>query len=168
MLDNRTRRRYRVRNVAQAALLLGGMIAILAGMGWLLLGLAGLVWVLVTGGIVVALRPNIPAGWVLSAYRAVVLPPDMAPALHRYVRVLAERAGLGALPALYVVPSRLANAFAVGKRDEAALAVTYGLLRQLSSRELVGVLAHELSHIRADDVRIMNLSDTVGRLTHAL
>ena len=56
----------------------------------------------------------------------------------------------------------------MGWRGDAALAVTYGLLRRLSSRELVGVLAHEVSHIRADDVRIMNLSDTVGRLTHGL
>jgi heat shock protein HtpX len=69
---------------------------------------------------------------------------------------------------LYLVPSPLVNAFAVGQRGDAALAVTYGLLRRLSSRELVGVLAHEVSHIRADDVRIMNLSDTVGRLTHGL
>jgi heat shock protein HtpX len=57
----------------------------------------------------------------------------------------------------------LANAFAVGWRGDAPLPVIDGLLRRLSSRELVGVLAHEVSHIRADDVRIMNLSDTVSR-----
>jgi heat shock protein HtpX len=45
----------------------------------------------------------------------------------------------------------LANAFAVGWRGDAPLPVTDGLLRRLSSRELVGVLAHEVSHIRADD-----------------
>jgi Zn-dependent protease with chaperone function len=56
----------------------------------------------------------------------------------------------------------------VGWRGDAALAVTYGLLRRLSIRELVRVLTHEASHIRADDVRIMDLSDTVGRLTHGL
>jgi Zn-dependent protease with chaperone function len=50
----------------------------------------------------------------------------------------------------------------VGWRGDAALAVTYLLLRRLSSRALVGVLAPEVSHIGADDVRIMNLTETVG------
>ena len=168
MLDQRTRRRYRVRNTAQAALLLGGMVAVLAGLAWMLLGPAGLVWVLLAGGLVSALRPHVPPGWVLSVYGAVPLPPDLAPALHHYVRVLAERARLGTLPVLYLVPSPLVNAFAVGRRGDTALAVTYGLLYRLNSRQLVGVLAHEVCHIRADDVRIMNLSDTVGRLTHGL
>ena len=98
MLDQQTRRRYRARNAARAALLLGGMVAVLAGSAWMVLGRAGLVWVLVVGGLVLALRPDVPPGWLLSVYGAFVLPPDVAPALHLYVRVLAEPAGLGALP----------------------------------------------------------------------
>lgn len=46
--------------------------------------------------------------------------------------------------------------------------MTDGLLRHLTGRELVGILAHEISHIRSDDLWIMSLSDTVGRLTHLL
>jgi heat shock protein HtpX len=60
------------------------------------------------------------------------------------------------------------NAFAAGQRSEAAIAVTDGLLRGLTGRQLTGVLAHEMSHIRSDDVRIMTLADTVGRLTHGV
>jgi heat shock protein HtpX len=144
------------------------MVAVLAGLAWLLFGTAGLLWALVLGVIVVALRPRVSPGWVLSMYGACPFPPGVAPDLHRYVRALAVRAELPAVPALYYVASPMANAFAVGRRDEAALTVSDGLLRRLTSRELVGVLAHEVGHIRADDLWIMSLSDAVGRLTHAL
>jgi heat shock protein HtpX len=122
----------------------------------------------VAGVVVLALRPDVPPRMVLSLYGAQPLPPSVAPDLHRYVRALAERAGLPAVPRLYYVASPVANAFAVGRTTDAALAITDGLLRRLNSRQLVGVLAHEVCHIRADDVRIMNLSDVVGRVTHAL
>lgn len=168
MLDPRTRRRYQVRNAAQGVLLLGGMVLVLGVLAWVLFGAAGLVWVLAGGGMLAALQPRVPPHWVLSMYRARPLSPAAAPELHRYVRVLADRAGLPVAPTLYSVPSPMANAFAVGGRDDAALAVTDGLLRLLPSRQLVGVLAHEISHIRADDLWVMRLSDTVGRITHAL
>ena len=168
MLDQRAQRRYRLRNEVQTVLLFGGMAAVLGGLAWLLLGVVGLICVLAAVALALASRPRVPAGLVLSMYGARPLPPAAAPELHRFVRVLAERAGLPTVPVLYYVPSPLANAFAVGGRDEAALAVTDGLLRRLSSRELVGVLAHEVCHVLAGDLRITNLSDTVGRLTHGL
>jgi heat shock protein HtpX len=168
VIDARARRRYKIRNAAQAVLLLGGMVVLLAALAWLLFGLSGLLIVLVFGALVGATRPEVPSGWVLSAYGARPLPQAAAPQLHHYVRVLAERAGLSAVPALYYVASPTANAFAVGRRDDAALAVTDGLLRLLGAREVVGVLAHEVGHIRADDVWVMNLSDTLGRITHGL
>jgi heat shock protein HtpX len=168
VLDPRTHRRHRLRNAAQAALLLGGMVLVVAGVAWLLVGVAGLLWALVLGGAVLTLRPRIPGRWVLSTYGARPLPRTVAPDLHRYVHALADRAGLPAAPQLYYVASPMANAFAVGRRDDAALAVTDGLLRGLSSREVVGVLAHEIGHIRADDLWVMSLSDALGRLTHAL
>jgi heat shock protein HtpX len=59
----------------------------------------------------------------------------------------------------------LLNAFAVGKPDNAAVAVSEGLLRSLSRRELAGVLAHEVSHIRSGDMRVMLLAEMVARLT---
>lgn len=168
MLDPRVRRRHRLRNVGQGFLLLGGMVAVLGTLAWLLFGFAGLVVTGVVALVVLVARPTVPPRWVLGMYGAQPVPPGAAPELHRYVRVLAQRAGLARPPALYYVASPMTNAFAVGRRDDAALAVTDGLLRRLTSRELVGVLAHEIGHVRADDVWIMNLSDTLGRLTHGL
>jgi heat shock protein HtpX len=72
------------------------------------------------------------------------------------------------MPRLYYVPSSMLNAFAVGRPDDAAIALTDGLLRTLSLRELSGVVAHEISHIRNNDLWIMGLADTVGRLTRLM
>ena len=81
---------------------------------------------------------------------------------------LAARAGLRHRPRLYYIPSRMLNAFAVGERDDAVIALTDGMLRTLSLRELAGVLGHELSHIRNNDLWLMGLADLVGRLTRLM
>lgn len=168
MLDARMRRRHKLRNAAQGTLLFGGMLGILALLAWVVFGPVGILWVLLVGAFTLALRPRVPPSWQLSMYGAKPLPAAVAPQLHHIVDVLTDRAALVSAPEIHVVRSPMLNAFAVGRPAASALAVTDGLLRGLSSRELVGVLAHEVSHIRADDLWIMNLSDTVGRATHAL
>jgi heat shock protein HtpX len=57
------------------------------------------------------------------------------------------------------------NAFAVGTPDDAAIAVTDGLIRNLSLRQLAGVLAHEMSHVRNGDLKVMALGDVLTRIT---
>jgi heat shock protein HtpX len=79
---------------------------------------------------------------------------------------LAQRAQLPYVPALYYVPSRMLNAFAVGTRRNAAIGLTDGLLRGLNLRELTGVLAHEMSHIRNNDMRSMSVADVISRVTN--
>lgn len=168
MLDAAVRRRQKARNAAQALALLGGMVAVLGLVAWMLLGPFGLLYAVILGVATLSLRPRMPTRWVLTSVGAMPLPRAASPALHRLVDVLAERAGLRRAPDVYYVRAPVMNAFAVGRRGEAALAVTDGLLRGLSSRQLAGVIAHELSHVRADDLWVMQLSDTVGRATHAL
>lgn len=60
------------------------------------------------------------------------------------------------------------NAFAVGRPPDAAIAVTDGLLRALSLREIAGVLAHEISHIRNNDLVVMSLADVIAQLTRIM
>lgn len=167
-IDLATERRFRRRNAAQAVLLLGGMLAVLVLCGWVLAGWSGVLWVAVLGLVGVTLRPRVPPAWVLRLYGAQPLPVAAAPELHRLMGALAARAGLSNVPRLYYVPSRMLNAFAVGRRHDAAVGVTDGLLRRLRGREVTGVLAHEVSHVRADDLWIMALADTVARVSHAL
>lgn len=167
-LNEAARRRQQRRNRVQGILLLGGMVATLALCAWLLFGRTGVLWMLGLGVVALAVRPRMRPDWVLRMYRATPLPGHVAPDLHYLVATLAQRAGLPRTPALYYVPTSMLNAFAVGGRSDAAIGVTDGLLRNLSGRQLAGVLAHEMSHIRSDDLWIMTLADTVGRLTHAV
>ena len=80
---------------------------------------------------------------------------EEAPELWRMVENLAITAGLP-MPRLYIVPDESPNAFAAGRSPkQAVVGVTTGLLERLDEEELEGVLAHEMSHIRNYDVRLM-------------
>lgn len=144
--------------------MLTGLAVVLGAVAWLLVGWEGLLWVLLTVVLLAALRPRVPTAWVLSMYRAEPLPRWAAPRLHAVVDVLAVRAQLRRRPQVFYIASPTANAFVVGRQDEAALALTDGLLRRLNMRELAGVIAHEISHLHNGDPEIMSLSDLVARL----
>lgn len=159
--------RHSFLNRLQSLLLIGFMAGFLALLGYLIWGSEGLLQLLVFGVILALLNPVASPWLVLRLYRARPLRPTEAPELYAAVTELARRAELSA-PALYYVPSHMVNAFAVGSRREAAVAVTDGLLRTLTLREVAGVLAHELSHIRNNDLRVMGLADLMSRLTSML
>jgi heat shock protein HtpX len=158
-------RRHKLLNLAQSLLLLGGMLGILATCAWSIWGVSGVVWALLGGGMSLLLTPSVAPEWVMRLYRAHRLDAHELPEVHLILAHLAERAELPATPALYYLPSPLLNAFAVGNARHAAIAVTDGLLRRLSARELAGVLAHEISHVRSNDLWLMNLADLISRLT---
>lgn len=105
---------------------------------------------------------------VLRLQRARELPESEAPALHADVAELAARAGLPK-PRVYLVPDQTLNAFAAGRNPEHALvAFTEGILHRLPRRELRGVIAHELSHVRHRDILVATvaagLAGAVGML----
>jgi heat shock protein HtpX len=167
-LDEQERLRHKRRNRAQSLLLLGGMVVLLSACGWIVAGPDGIVWALIAGSVSLVFSPRISPKLVLSLYRARPLLPAEAPAVHGVLARICERAGLPQVPALYYIPSRMLNAFAVGQSQEAAIAVTDGLLRHLTLRELAGVLAHEVSHVRNRDLWIMGLADAISRLTSVM
>jgi heat shock protein HtpX len=87
-------------------------------------------------------------------------PADRAqyPRLYHVVETVAIAAGLPQPPPVYVIDDDAPNAFAAGRNPQTAyVAVTTGLLNLMSERELEGVIAHELSHVRNRDVRLMTL-----------
>jgi heat shock protein HtpX len=85
---------------------------------------------------------------VLRMYKARVIGEEEAPDLYRMVDRLRQRAELP-MPVVAVAPSEQPNAFATGRNPEkAVVCVTAGILRALPPRELEGVIAHELAHIK--------------------
>ncbi len=127
--------------------------------GWMAVGFAVLLFVFTP-----AVSPSI----VLRMYRAKPLKESQAPALFDLVQELSKRAELPKPPDLYYLPSDVMNAFTVGRKKHAVIAVSDGLLRRLNLAELAGVLAHEMAHIQNNDVRLMGFADVAGRVVGSL
>ena len=98
----------------------------------------------------------------LAAYQAQPITRNDAPELYDLVADLTTRADLP-MPKLFIVPTQTPNAFATGRNPEnAAVAVTQGIIQILSKEELAGVIAHELTHIKNRDTLTQAVAGTLG------
>lgn len=167
-MDIQLAQHHRALNRLQSAFLLLAMGVLLALVGWLFAGMLGLVWSLVLAASLAVLGPSVSPRFILRMYQARELRPDQVPGLHGLVSELTRRAGLDRAPRLFYVASPVLNAFALGRSGQSWLVVSEGILRKLTPRELTGVLAHEISHIRHNDTTVMGLADLFSRLTAAL
>lgn len=154
---------HQARNLLQSVLLIGGMALI----AWVVIGTVagpGTTLLMVASSVLgLLLAPSLPKTLLLSAYRARRLTGRDFPQGVGILAELARRADLPRVPALYYVPSALPNAFALGDPRDSVICVTDGLLRLLDSRELAGVLAHEVAHVANRDLWIMGVADVLTR-----
>ena len=152
-------------NALQATLLVITLAGLLGLLAWIVGG--GQLAVFALGMVVVLYLANPAASprLVMMLYPGRVLHPDEAPRQYAILAELARRAGLPRVPRLYYVPSSVMNAFATGRRDDAMVALSDGLLRRLDLREQAGVLAHEVSHVANGDLAVMAFADLVSRIT---
>ncbi len=167
-LHDGARRRHKLRNILQSALLLVGMLGLLSLCVWIVFGPEGTLWALGGWLLALLLSPRISPRLLLRLYRAQRLHPRQFPAGFGILEELSRRAGLDFVPALYYVPSATLNAFTMGRGDDVVIAVTDGMLRTLGRREFAGVIAHELSHVRNNDLWVMSLADSISRLTNLM
>ena len=146
--------RHKLRNNLQSLGLLALLALLLGSPAWAIGG-EPLLWGTLLGVLILAAaNPAIPPRLLMSLYRARPVRPGEAPGLYRLLDALSQRAGLASVPQLHYLPSATVNAFATGRRDDAAILVSDGLLRRLERRELAAVLAHEVAHIAHDDIRV--------------
>jgi len=149
-------------NTVKTFTLLAALAGLLVFVGGLLGGRGGMVMALVF-----AIAMNGFVYWksdtlALRANGARELKPGELPRFRSIVSSLAARAGLP-MPRLYVIDRPEPNAFATGRDPEhAAVAVTSGILDLMDDRELTGVLAHELSHVRNRDTLVGTIAATIG------
>jgi heat shock protein HtpX len=146
-------------NKRNSLLLMAGFLLLYTALGWLFslwLGAAALY--IAIGIAIFMVVVNLYMGDDLIALVSgahQVKSQEEAPELWRRVENLAITAGLP-MPRIFVVDDDAPNAFAAGRNPKQAIVcVSTGLLRRLDEEELEGVLAHELSHIRNYDVRLM-------------
>jgi len=131
---------------------LAELVALVLGGGYI----AGLI-VLILAGLFVAISYYSASSLVLSMSQAKEVKHDENPDLYHIVENLCIGSGLP-MPKVYVIEDTAPNAFATGRDPQhARVVVTSGLLQKLDRLELEGVIAHELSHIKNYDIRLMTL-----------
>ena len=155
-------------NWIKTALLMAAIVALFGAVGMAIGGVEGMLIALVLGGAM-----NLYAYWnsdrlVLRLYDAREVDAASGGAFYAMVQELAARAGLP-MPRVYLIDADQPNAFATGRNPKhAAVAATTGILRLLTPRELRGVMAHELAHVKNRDTLISTLSATVAGAISAL
>ncbi len=157
--------KHKVLNLFHSVLLLFGMILLLSFLGWAIAGKEGIKWMIFLGCLMLIFGPRVSPNIILFLYGARPLSKEELPVVFDIIYELSKRAKLEHVPRLYFIPSQIPNAFTVGIKSNAMITITAGLLENLELREIIGVLAHEISHIQHNDIWIMNLSDIISRLT---
>ncbi|OAM51802.1 protease HtpX [Methylovorus sp. MM2] len=149
-------------NWFKTTILMAGIVVLFGAIGATLGGGQGmLIALLLAGGM------NIYAYWfsdqaVLKMYNAREVDENSAPQFYRMVRELAQNAQLP-MPKVYLIDEPQPNAFATGRDPEhAAVAATTGIMNILTERELRGVMAHELAHVKHRDTLISTISATIA------
>ena len=155
----------RLRGLLLGSGLVAAMLSVLLACAWFLAGPLGIASVTAGVGAAALTAPTVSPAMIMRWHQAPPLEPWQAPALRRILSDLAARAGLSVVPALHVVRQSAINAFAVGSRDHAAIALSDGALRQLSSDQLAAVLAHEVAHVAHGDTGLMRFSSIVAQAT---
>lgn len=149
-------------NWLKTAILMAGILALFATVGGAIGGAQGMLIAFLLGA-----GMNFFAYWfsdkmVLRMYNAQEVDEASSPYLYNMVKELAQRAQIP-MPRVYIIDEAQPNAFATGRNpDHAAVAATTGILQLLSARELRGVMAHELSHVKHRDILISTISATIA------
>jgi heat shock protein HtpX len=160
----RRRRRSRLHSV----LLLLQMAALLAYCGWVVANWQGVLWSLAASAMMLVAFRFMSTGVFLKALNARTLAWREAPGLYRMLDDLCRAAGVKHSPLLCCVTGSAPVAFTIGSGDAAAVVLSESLTRRMSARQMRGILAHEIIHLRNADLTVMQLAVAVGRLTRVV
>jgi heat shock protein HtpX len=155
-------------NLVKTAILMAAITGLFIAVGAMLGGQEGMVMALIF-----AIGMNFFSYWfsdklVLKMTNAQEVDEGSAPQFYEMIRELANKANLQ-MPRVYLIEEDSPNAFATGRNPEnAAVAATTGIMRILSNRELRGVMAHELAHVKHRDILISTIAATMAGAVSAI
>lgn len=155
----------KARNTLHTWLIFLAMNALLMLIGYLILDVPGIAFALFLVVLAFIITPRLSPDIVLRLYRTQALTPLFAGELYAMVEDLTQKAGLQRSPTLHYLPSAVLNSFTVGDKNNYKIVLSDGLIRSLTRRELYGVLAHEISHVKNNDLQVMAFADVMSRVT---
>ncbi len=155
-------------HTVKTVILLGALTGIFLAVGYMLGGQSGMLLALMFAAFTNFITYYFSDSIILSMYGARELSPQEAPQIFPVIQKLTQRAGIP-MPRIYVINMDQPNAFATGRDPHhSAVVLTSGILRLLSEDELMGVIAHELSHVKNRDILTATIAATVAGAISAL
>ncbi|MCG7844721.1 MAG: zinc metalloprotease HtpX, partial [Methanomassiliicoccales archaeon] len=144
------------------------MFGLFMAVGWLVgsffIGdwVLGTIMFLVLAGLINLVSYFYSGKIVLWSYRVKLVSEVESPRLYRMVRQISSMNGLP-MPKVGIVPTSTPNAFATGRNPKnAVVCATEGIMRLLDDNELLGVLAHEMAHVKDRDILVMSVAATIA------
>ncbi len=165
-MRNTSHEQNKKKNIQDTLLLLFAMMSVMLMLGWLLGGFDGIVFALLVSVIFMFINHYRNSSSFLKFLQARPISPHLYPELYNVLHRISMRAELSSLPRLYYIPSKMMNAFVTGREQDASIVLTDSLLRNLNTREIAGILGHEVAHIKNGDSIVMGLADTLFRLVY--
>lgn len=149
-------------------LLLASLIGLVLLMGWIVAGWMGALW---SGGLALGtmvIGRKIPVEMLMKLHGGQKINAGQAPEMVQVLEVLSRRAGLKRRPDLYYLPRNVANAFTIGNHNHSGVAVSDLMFKLLHPREMIGVLAHEVAHLKHGDVSLMGQAESMLQLLRVM
>lgn len=143
---------------------LAGMGAVCVVAAGAIFGIAGGIAVAVAVAVALILLPHLPENMELRLAHARPVERRLSPRFAERLASVSEAAGLNGPPDIRVIDGA-PNAFSIGDRRHAVILISDSLLGLLSERHLLAVIAHEIAHIAAGDVRLMRFGEALSRVT---
>ena len=167
-MDSESIVKHKLLNVFQSAALVILLSILMAYIAWVIAGEV-LAWIAFAAVLFLYFtNPIIAPQFILRMYNAKPISRYDAQSLYQLVNVISERAQLKQPPRIFYIPSRVINAFALGSANDSVVAISDGVLRKLDFEELAAILAHEITHVKNNDIRVMTFADIAGRITKIL
>ncbi|MCG8333840.1 MAG: zinc metalloprotease HtpX [Proteobacteria bacterium] len=155
----------KVKNYLQFLLMISGMLGVMSFLGFTIAGYTGVIIALAAAGMGFFFTSNFSIAQILRKKNVQLIHPGESPVLYNMAETLAGKANIEKMPVLFFDNTPEINAYTVEDKERAAIVISKGLINSLTKEEMYGVLAHEVAHLKNNDIQIMLFSEQIRKLT---